>query len=73
MRHISRRFPNGVKVWVETHLKGDRKYTATRNGAELGYYRIGQGRWASSGGKFMGQRFTDFYGWLRAARGAKVC
>lgn len=70
MRHISRRFPNGVTVWVERLSGGDLDYEAIKNGKPIGSYRIKESKRRASKGKLMGQRYRGFYGWLRAARGA---
>lgn len=70
MRKLSRRFPNGVTVYVK-NFPTAKVYIAIKNGTNLGYYRIEiNRRRGKSRGKFLGQRYRDFYGWLRAARGA---
>lgn len=72
MRGVSRRFPNGVTVYIR-NFPNAKVYTAIKNGRALGYYRIeSDRRRGKSRGKFLGQGFRDFYGWLRAARGARA-
>jgi len=67
MRHISRRFPNGVTVWVEKFQRGLITYTAEKGGKKLGLYFVYKRR-GMSRGELGGKWFDKFYGWLRAAR-----
>lgn len=70
---MSRRFPNGVTVYDEVLSGGRKKYTAERNGWELGAYyveRSGFDNPKRSHGNFNCKYFSGFYFWLRAARGA---
>lgn len=68
MRKVSRRFPNGVTVWVEKHSGGTKFYTATRNGRQVGFYAAVKKRGRVSFGKIVAKKFFNFYDWLRAAR-----
>lgn len=70
MRKPSRRFPNGIEIWTERLPNGRIDYKATRNGRTIGRYRVVTSRERRSGGELGGRGYRDFYGWLRAARGA---
>lgn len=71
MRHFSRCFPNGVRVYEERLTNGRVDYTAEKNGKRIGSYQTDRLRHRRSGGVLGGRGFSDFYRWLGAAREVK--